>query len=146
LHRQPQDGNIGGGLQTKLVEIEDFIKTECIDILTIIEAEAIVQDDIVLIQGFKTFLPLVKAPKDKMRILTLVTDELVPNTKLRSDLMNPGLPSVWLELHGLLMCSIYREWSPGGIKTAESQMEQVKLLNNQLLSATSTTKKCCCPW
>jgi hypothetical protein len=132
--------NIGGGLQTKLVEIEDFIKTEYIDILTIIEAEAIVQDDIVLIQGFKTFLPLVKTSKAKIRIVTLVAEKLVPNIKLRSDLMSPGLPSVWLEVHGLLLCSLYREWSPGGVKTAEAQMEQVKLLNNQLRSATATKK------
>jgi hypothetical protein len=132
--------NIGGGLQTKLTEIEDLIMTENIDILTIIEAEAFVHEDIVLIQGFKTFLPLVKTPKDKVRIVTLVAEKLVPNTKLRSDLMNPGLPSLWLELHGLLLCSIYREWSPGGVKTAESQMEQIKLLNYQLLSATSSKK------
>jgi hypothetical protein len=85
-------------------------------------------------------LPLVKTTKAKIRIVTLVAEKLVLNIKLRSDLISPGLPSVWLEVHGLLLCSLYREWSPRGVKTAEAQMEQVKLLNNQLLRATATKK------
>jgi hypothetical protein len=70
----------------------------------------------------------------------MVTNKLVPNIKLRTDLMSPSLPSIWLELHGLLLCSLYREWSPGGVKTTEAQLEQVKLLNSQVLSATTTKK------
>jgi hypothetical protein len=85
--------NIGGGLLQKLNEIEDLIRTKNIDILTIVEAESTIQGGTVLIGGYKTFLPLVKTSKDKMRMLTLVTNELVPNIKLRTDLMSPSLPS-----------------------------------------------------
>ena len=55
------------------------------------------------------------------RKLECLISEILDTIKLRTDLMNPKFPSIWLEEKrefekNLLIGGFYREWSHDGIK------------------------------
>ena len=124
--------NIGRGLLKKLPEIESVLKSLCINICFIIECDDSQENiETIAIPGFNTIVCSTQHRGDKIRIFALI-DNTLPH-KVRLDLMNNNVPTIWIELisetkKNILIGGIYREWN-------DKQPEDMSLICNQISSA-----------
>ena len=77
------------------------------------------------IKGYKTWFHLKKEPIHKTRMISLI-NENKENLKIRTDLMDTEIPSIWVEelnenSKNILTCGLHREWPHEGSRTVEQQ-------------------------
>ena len=66
--------------------------------------------------------------------------EKLDSIVIRTDLMSPKFPSIWLEEKrelekNLLICGFYREWSHEGLKSSKIQLEAIQVFCAQIEKA-----------
>jgi hypothetical protein len=125
--------NIKRGFVTREAELKHLIDSECLDIISISEADLYYQTEPPRIDGFKSIPTKRSSPHQKVRLLTLVKNSVANDITVRLDLMSEDFPSVWIEVQGLLVGSIYREWG----KLQDSKLE---ILLGQIQAASSSKK------
>ena len=128
--------NIGRGFLKKLKEIESVITDQKIDIAFISECDNPQQVESIEIPGYKTIAGPVSKINNKVRIIAFVNESL--DTKVRTDLMNDGISSIWIEIvrknqKNILCCGVYREWS-------QNPSMDLRTLCDQVDNATSEKK------
>ena len=106
--------NVGRGFLKKLKEIESVILEKKIDISFISECDNPQYIESIEITGYKTVKGPLSKVNDKVRIIAFVSTAL--ETKVRTDLMNDGISSIWIEAFrekqkSILCGGYYREWS-----------------------------------
>jgi hypothetical protein len=87
-----------------------------------------------------------KDDNEKTRLVLLIRVKTAHSTKVRSELMSPNFPSIWLEYcnkggMSVLIFGFYREWSRNGNKlTEEEQVNRIEILTEQRESAANENK------
>ena len=91
--------NIRRGLIKRELELKNLLYNEKIDIIFLTETDTknLSTESDYLIQEYKTILPIIDPKCGVVRIISLVKENLLPNLKVRSDLMSKEFPSIWLE-------------------------------------------------
>ena len=137
--------NIRRGFFNKKTEIADFLKENNVDICGVIEADVknVTKKSPPHIQGYETILPAHTSVTGVTRVLTFVKEDLMPHVRVREDLMNDCIPTVWLDFKkdkqkSLLLGFYYREWSPSRNSSMEAQLEALTELMRQIHKATET--------
>ena len=137
--------NIRRGLFTKEVILEQFIREEKPDIITIQETdERLSKINPFSLEGYKTITQKHKEGQ-KVRIITLVKYEGLINAnlvKVKENLMEEDIPSIWLEIarkskNNLTIGNIYREWGDkdNGENAFPKQKERIDVIFNQISEA-----------
>jgi hypothetical protein len=103
------------------------------DIISISEADLYYQTEPPRIEGFKLIPTLRSSSNQKVRLMTPVKNSLADAITVRLDLMSEDFPSVWIEVQGLMVGSVYKEWG---------KLQDVKLdvLLDQIQAASSSNK------
>ena len=75
----------------------------------------------------------------------LIRTTIAEQITLKTDLMSPDFPSIWLEhrdakKHPTLIAGFYREWTRNGINTVESQIKRMELFSSQIEQASIQNK------
>ena len=97
------------------------------------------------IQNFQTVTTLKKSNEDKIRVLCLIDENVKNVAKTREDLMSEDFPSIWIEItsqfnKNFLICGFYREWNRNGLCSAQDQLQRLKILTEQMKTATEENK------
>ena len=116
--------NIKRGLVKHELEIKNLLVEEKIDIMFLTETDsfAINKESDYLIKGYQTILPKTSGHNSKIRIITLIKNEMMNKVKVRRDLMSENFPSIWVEVSerfnkSTIIAGFYREWSHSGVKS-----------------------------
>ena len=136
------------GLVKRELEIVKLLHEENIDILFLTETDTIEleKEEDFKIKGYSTIFPKRNSIKDKIRIICIIKESICVCTKIRTDLMDTGFASIWIEVNKsqnrILFAGFYREWSYKGSKTETSQLESLNIFTNQIEKATNQSDKC----
>ena len=130
------------------LELCELLKTENLDVMILTETDSnmIKSKEDYRIEGYETVIQLRKDDNEKTRLVMLIRVETAHCTKVRSELMSPDFPSIWLEYcnkggMSVLICGFYREWSRNGHKlTEEEQVNRIEILTEQMERATNEDK------
>jgi hypothetical protein len=125
--------NIKRGFVIREAELRHLIESENLDIISISETDLYYQTEPPRIEGFKSIPTLRSSLKQKVRLMTLVKNSLADAITVRLDLMSEDFPSVWIEVQGLLVGSVYREWG-------KLQNVKLEVLLDQIQAASSSNK------
>ena len=80
-------------------QITNMFKSENVDILFLTETDTrmLVIEDSYKNTDYKTILPLNKKDDDLVRIIFLVNEKIMKKVKIRTDLMDAEVPSIWIQ-------------------------------------------------
>ena len=139
--------NIRRGLVIRESELKNIIHTNSLGLIFLVETDtyAINQEEDYQIPGFKTLVQKKKDTNSPTRIICLVDKKLASRALIRQDLTSADFPSIWLELENtnqknMIIGGFYREWSPGGVKSIEAQVEAMRVFTNQIEQAAAENK------
>ena len=143
--------NICKGLVTREFELLQLLEEEEIDILFITETDTLMleSESDYSIKGYKTIFPKRKTNKDKLRLLCVIKEEVVPDFEIISDYMYDGFPSIWIkkarkdnnsDVNSLAIGGFYRVWSHNGENSEASQLNRINIFTNQIEQASANFK------
>ena len=132
--------NIRRGFYSKELEITEILEENKIHVLGLQEIDLILDNKCApQIKGFDTVLQSTASLKSKIRVILFIKEDI--RYKVRTDLMSPNFPSIWIEVDNLLVCTFYREWSPEGNSSMNSQLDHLRILTEQWRRAVSSNKE-----
>ena len=134
--------NIGRGLFNKEPEIDQIIESNNINFLFLLETD---------IRHFKTetfasYIPILQMTKEgeKVQVFLLIRPQMKEKVRVRTDLMEAGVPMIWIEVeteqgNNIMIAGVYREWqSQEGNDTISSQRERLKKILQQVEKASQS--------
>ena len=140
--------NIRQGLYAKEAEIEDFIESNSIDLLFLLETD-VLNSTFHRFASYAPTLPKLRESSSKIRIILLVKPQLVEKTTILWDIMTESLPSMWCEIKtkdsSFITAGPYREWrDEKGSGSIEKQLDMMYEFTNQKMSAKNLNKPTHC--
>ena len=131
--------NIKQGLIKREEELKDMLKSECIDIVFLMETDNknLEKESDFQVEGYKTVFHKRKDHTTMLRMMCLISKEVADTCLILDDLMSDEIPSVWIEIKEkdqtkTAIGAFYREWTHNGIKTEAEQMKNMGLFCKQI--------------
>ena len=115
-----------------------MLQDSCVDIAVISEVE--VGEVLPILPGYSVYKPVI-TEGSKTRLLVYVKQALVGLTLLLTEYMDKDVPTIWLNVDGLIVCGIYRQWTPnvmplpGGFSSSDFQKSQLMAIVEQVNKA-----------